>query len=373
MSDPYLAQARAIHQDLPVIDGHNDLPWAIRTRAAGSLTAADPAGHLAGYHTDIPRLIEGGVGAQFWSVYVPASSNNPFQETVRQIDLVERMVAANPDRLALATTASEIAGARNRGRVACLLGAEGGHSIEESFDNLRTLHERGVRYMTLTHVDTLTWADSATDEPRHAGLTEFGREVVREMNRIGMMVDISHVSPDTMRAALDSTRAPLIASHSSAYALAAHPRNIPDDVIAGVADNGGLIMVNFYPPFIVPELVERSIGLYDEARRLLDETGDEQAVEDAMAARWEGVDTRGSVATVADHIEHIARFAGVEHVGLGSDFDGVDLLPAGLEDVSCYPNITAELLRRGWGEIEIRKVLGENMLRVMGAVEAIAG
>ena len=373
MSDKYLERARAIHRDLPVIDGHNDLPWAIRVRAAGSLDVANPSGHLGGYHTDVPRLFEGGVGALFWSVYVPASSVNAFDDTLQQISLVERLVAHNPDRLVMATDAEEVRLARRQGRIACLLGAEGGHSIEESIDKLRYLHDRGVRYMTLTHVDHVSWADSATDVPRHGGLTEFGRGVVREMNRIGMMVDISHVAPATMRAALETTRAPLIASHSSAFALAAHPRNVPDDVIAAVGDNDGLIMVNFYPPFIVPELVERSIRLYDEARQLLAETGDEQVVEEAMAARWGRMGARGSVATVVDHIEHIARVGGVDHVGLGSDFDGVDMLPVGLEDVSCFPNITAEMLRRGWDEPEIYKVLGENVLRVMEAVEAVAG
>jgi membrane dipeptidase len=373
MSSEYLEQARLLHRDLPVVDGHNDLPWAIRTRAGGSLAVADPSGHLAGFHTDIPRLLAGGVGAQFWSVYVPASAETPFEDTLLQIDLVERMVAANPDTLESATTADDIRRARAAGRIACLLGAEGGHSIEESLDNLGALYTRGVRYLTLTHIDTLPWADSATDEERHGGLTEFGRDVVREMNRIGMMVDISHVSAGTMRAALETTRAPLIASHSSAYAVAAHPRNVPDDVIAGVAHNGGVIMVNFYPPFIVPKLVDRSIRLYDEARRLLAETGDEQVVEEVMATRWEGVETRGSVATVVNHIEHIARVAGVDHVGLGSDFDGVDLLPEGLDDVSCYPHVTAELLRRGWEEPEILKVLGDNVLRVMAAVESAAG
>lgn len=373
MSDQYLNRARSIHRDLPVIDGHNDLPWAIGKRADGSLAAANPAHHLADYHTDIPRLVEGGVGAQFWSVYVSAAADKPFADTLRQIALVEEMVAANADRLAQATTASEIRTIREQGRIACLLGAEGGHSIETSLDKLRALYDRAVRYMTLTHSDTLSWADSATDEERHGGLTDYGREIVAEMNRIGMMVDISHVSAATMRDALETTRAPLIASHSSAFALAAHPRNVPDDVINGVADNAGVIMVNFYPPFILPELAARSLDMVEEGRRLLAELGDEQAVDDALAAHWDDVAFKGNVGTVVDHIEHIARLAGVDHVGLGSDFDGIDLLPEGLEDVSCYPNITAEMLRRGWGEADIRKVLGENVLRVMEAVEEVAG
>jgi len=372
MSDRYLERARAIHRDLPVIDGHNDLPWAIGKRADGSLAAADPSHYLAGYHTDIPRLLEGGVGAQFWSVYVSASSSNAFDNTLRQIALVEEMVAANPDHLASATTASEIRAIREQGRIACLLGAEGGHSMEASLDKLRALYDRGVRYMTLTHSDTLSWADSATDDERHGGLTDYGREIVGEMNRIGMMVDISHVSAGTMRDALDVTRAPLIASHSSAFGLAAHPRNVPDDVIARVADNDGVVMVNFYPPFIVPQLAARSLEVFEEGRRLLAELGDEQAVDDALADRWDDVAFRGNVGTVVDHIEYIARLSGADHVGLGSDFDGVDLLPEGLEDVTCYPNITAEMLRRGWEETDVRKVLGENVLRVMAAVEEAA-
>lgn len=372
MTSDLLARARRIHRDLPVIDGHNDLPWAIRTRAGGSLDAANPATRLAGYHTDIERLHAGGVGAQFWSVYVPAWSKRPLAETLQQIDLVGRMVTQNPDRLEFATTAADIRRIRDQGRIACLLGAEGGHSIEGSLENLRSICRAGVRYMTLTHSATLSWADSATDEARHGGLTHFGRQVVREMNHIGMMVDISHVSVGTMHDALDASGAPLIASHSSCYALAPHPRNIPDEILARVADNGGVVMVNFYPAFVLPELAARSTSLFEEARRLRTELGDEATVEEAIAGRWDEVADTGDVASVVDHIEHVAQVAGVDHVGLGSDFDGVDMLPEGLEDVSCYPNITAELLRRGWQERDIRKVLGDNILRVMGTVAAAA-
>jgi membrane dipeptidase len=372
MTNEYEARARRIHSNLPVIDGHNDLPWAIRTRANGSLDVADAATHLADYHTDIGRLIEGGVGAQFWSVYVPAWSKQPLAETLQQADLVDRIVADNPAQLEYASTTADIRRIRGQGRIACLLGAEGGHSIEESIENLELLYRRGVRYMTLTHNDTLSWADAATDTPQHGGLTGFGRAVVGEMNRLGMMVDISHVAVATMHDALDVTRAPLIASHSSCYALAPHPRNIPDDVLERVAGNGSVVMVNFYPPFVLPELAARSIGIYEESRRLMAELGDEAAVADMIAARWSDVEERGNVASVVDHIEHIARVAGVDHVGLGSDFDGVDMLPKGLEDVSCYPNITVELLRRDWDETSIRKVLGENILRVMEDVESVA-
>jgi membrane dipeptidase len=272
----------------------------------------------------------------------------------------------------MARTAEDIRTIRSSGRVASLLGVEGGHSIEDSIGALRALRQVGVAYMTLTHNDTLDWADAATDVPRSGGLSEFGCEVVAEMNRLGMLVDISHVAPTTMHAALDATAAPLIASHSSCHALAPHPRNVPDDVLERVAANGGVVMVNFYPPFVLPELAARSVELYAEARRLLAELEDEAAVDEAIGARWDDVDETGDVATVVDHIEHVADVAGVDHVGLGSDFDGVDMVPEGLEDVSCYPNITAELLRRGWSEPEIRKVLGQNVLRVMADAEAAA-
>lgn len=373
MSEGFAAQVDRIHRSLPVVDGHNDLPWAIRTKAQGSLADADPSRHLAGYHTDIPRLLAGGVGAQFWSVYVPTWSKHPLRDTLEQVDLVKRMIDANPDHLTMATTADEIRAIRGSGKIACLMGAEGGHSIEESLGALRALHALGVRYMTLTHGDTLSWADSATDAPRHNGLNDFGRDVVLEMNRIGMAVDISHVSADTMRDALETTRAPLMASHSSAYTLAPHPRNVPDDVIARVAENNGVIMVNFYPPFVLPELAARSLDLFEEGRRLMAELGDEKAVDKVLEARWADVEYTGDVGVIADHIEHVARVGGVDHVGLGSDFDGVDMLPEGLEDVSCYPNVTVELLRRGWLEPDIRKVLGENALRVLEAVEEAAG
>jgi membrane dipeptidase len=373
MTEDFAAEARRIHEDLPVVDGHNDLPWAIRTKAKGSLEEADPGSRLLGYHTDIARLLTGGVGAQFWSVYVPAWSDHPLRDTLEQIDLVKRMAAANPDHLAMANGAAEVRAIRGEGKIACLLGAEGGHSIEDSLGALRMLHSLGVRYMTLTHGDTLSWADSATDEAKHGGLTDFGHEVVREMNRIGMIVDISHVSVDTMNAALNTTRAPLVASHSSAYTIAPHPRNVPDDVIVRVADNGGVIMVNFYPPFLLPDLAVRSLGMFEQGRQLMAELGDERAVDEELQRRWGDVTDKGNVSTIVDHVEHVARIAGVAHVGLGSDFDGVDMLPEGLEDVSCYPNITAELLRRGWIESDIRKVLGDNALRVLEAVEAAAG
>jgi membrane dipeptidase len=356
-----------IHADLPVVDGHNDLPWKLQTLAEGDLDRLDPHGDLPGFHTDIPRMLAGGVGAQLWSVYVPADIDQPFTRTIAQIDLVERMVGRD-ERLALARTGSEARAIRDSGRIASLMGAEGGHSIEGSLDNLHALAARGVRYMTLTHSDTIDWADSATDEARHGGLTAFGRDVVREMNRIGMLVDLSHVSVDTMRDALDTTDAPVIASHSNSYALAPHPRNIPDDVLRAIGDGGGVIMSVFFSGFVVAETARQVTKMFDALRRLRHELAGDEAAIDAEFERLQGEQDLepGSVADVVDHIEHIAEVAGIDAVGIGSDFDGTFLTPHGLEDVSCYPAITDELLKRGWGEHEIRKVLGENSLRVLG-------
>ena len=365
------AAARRIHSDLPVIDGHNDLPWALRTEAGGDLDAADPRGPLPRFHTDVPRMLEGGVGGQFWSVYVPADIPEPFAETMAQIDLVEH-IAARDARLEMARTASDARRIRSGGRIACLLGAEGGHAIEGSLDKLAALAERGVRYMTLTHSDTLPWADSATDDARHGGLTDFGCDVVRAMNGLGMLVDLSHVSVDTMRAALAVSEAPVIASHSNAAALAPHPRNIPDDVLAEIGRRGGVVMAVFFPGFVVASTARKMVEMFDTWRRVRAEfDGDEKAIADEMDRIESGLAVdRGTVAGVVDHIEHIAAVAGVDAVGLGSDFDGMTLTPDGLEDVSCYPAITEELLRRDWSEADIRKVLGDNTLRVLAAAEA---
>jgi len=369
------AAASRIHATLPVVDGHNDLPWAIRTRANRSLKRADPRTLLAGYHSDFPRMLAGGVGGQFWSVFVPAWTNRPLRETHRQIDLVEEMTGLAPEMTALATTSREAREIRDSGRIAGFVGAEGGHTIENDLTAISDLHKRGVRYMTLTHADTIDWADSATDQPRHGGLTDFGREVVREMNQVGLLVDISHVSADTMRHATMESRAPVIASHSSAYAIAPHPRNVPDDVIEMVAGGGGMVMVTFVPPFLVRESALTAIDMFEEMRVLRsqfapdDEVGYTAAATELQAGH--GTDN-GSVNDVADHIEYISRLVGVDHVGIGADFDGVDQLPTKLEDTSCYPAVTEELLLRGWGEPKIRKVLGENALRVLEEAEEIA-
>ncbi len=363
----YTRHARSIHASLPVIDGHNDLPWALRIKAESNLEGADPCLSLDGYHTDVPRLERGGVGAQFWSVFVPAWDSTPFRTTIEQIDLVRRMTD-RCDRLAQADSAADVVAARKLGVTASLMGAEGGHAIENSLAALRTLRRLGVRYMTLTHGDTIDWADSATDERRHGGLTDFGEGVVREMNRIGMVIDISHVSADTMRHALSVSDRPVMASHSSAFAIAPHPRNVPDDVLGLVRDNNGVVMVNFYPPFVNSEAAEQSMGRFEIARKLMAELDDDAAVETELERMLED-DPYPEVTTseVVDHIEYVADVAGAAHVGLGSDYDGVDATPIGLEDVTCYPAITVELLRRGWTERDIRGVLGDNALRVLAA------
>lgn len=375
-ADPYGTAARRIHDDLPVVDGHNDLPWELRTRMRGSLERADPRTFLPDFHTDLPRLRRGGVGLQFWSVFVPAWSRHPLRETHRQIDLVEEMSRRAPEFTELAPDAASADRIRSGGRIAGMMGAEGGHQIENSLEALSDLHRRGVRYLTLTHADTIAWADSATDRARHGGLTDFGVEVVREMNRIGMMVDISHVSHDTMRHALAVSRAPVIASHSSAYALAPHPRNVPDDVLEGVGAGGGVVMVTFVPAFVVAATAALSLEMFEEERRLRADfdADDEAGYREASRGRSADIDfDRGSVDDVVDHIEHIAGVAGIDHVGIGGDFDGTDALPDGLDDVSCYPAITAALLARGWEEKEIRKVLGDNARRVLHRVEDAAG
>jgi membrane dipeptidase len=369
-------RARSIHSDLPVVDGHNDLPWEIHVRAGGSVVGADPRVHLEGFHTDFPRMIAGGVGVQFWSVYVPAWSDSPLAATHRQIDLAEEMTALAPEVTALATSADGARSIRSGGRIAGFLGAEGGHSIENSLAALEALHARGVRYMTLTHADTNDWADSATDEARHDGLTDFGVAVVGEMNRVGMLVDISHVSADTMRQAIEASRAPVIASHSSAFALAPHPRNVTDEVIEMVAASGGVVMVTFVPAFIVEKTALIALGMFEERRQLRARfaPGDEAGYAAAARERFGVADIdRGTVSDVVDHIEHVARIGGVDHVGLGGDFDGVEVTPVGLEDVSCYPAITEELLVRGWAEPDIRKILGENALRALDQAETVAG
>jgi membrane dipeptidase len=362
-------EARRIHAGTFVFDGHNDLPWKLRTAFGGLTDAVDLAAGVPAIHTDIPRLRQGNVGAQFWSVYVPtdlARKGTALQTTVEQIDLVRALVRRHPETFEMAFTADDVDRCRRTGRIASLIGVEGGHCIEDSLANLRRLHELGARYMTLTHTDTIDWADAATDKPRHGGLTAFGEEVVREMNRLGMLVDLSHVSPDTMRAALRVTTAPIIFSHSSARAVADHPRNVPDDVLRLTAANGGVVMVTFYPGFVHPESARRRADVFEEIRRLKAEFPDEAAYK-AAKKRWDAehpID-RGSVHDVVDHIDHVVDIAGIDHVGIGSDFDGVSLMPRQLEDVAAYPAITQALLDRGYDPARIAKIMSGNVMRVL--------
>ncbi|QDV88848.1 dipeptidase [Planctomycetes bacterium TBK1r] len=337
---------RRVHFSGLLFDGHNDLPWEIRKNGQASFNQIDIATRQPQLHTDIPRLREGGLKAQFWSVYVPADTSttgDSLIQTLEQIDIVDRMVKRYADVFEFASTADDVERIATAGKIACMMGIEGGHSIEGSLANLKRLYDRGCRYMTLTHSKTLPWADSATDDAQHDGLTEFGKEIVREMNRIGMLVDLSHVSPAVMKQAIKVSTAPILFSHSSAAAINDHPRNVPDDVLPLVAKNGGVVMVNFYSKFIVP-------------------TDQLESNESA----------RGSIHDVVDHLEHIIRVAGIDHVGIGSDFDGVPSLPTGLEDVSKYPLITQALLNRGYSEADVHKVLGGNVLRALRGAEAAA-
>jgi membrane dipeptidase len=366
-------EALKIHRDALLIDGHNDLPWQFRKHDDFGFRTFDIARPQPLLHTDIDRLKKGGVGAQFWAAYVEADSKHAVKETLEQIDVILRIVKRYPDTFEMAYTADDIVRIRKAGKIASLIGVEGGHSIDNSLGVLRCLHALGARYMTLTHTDTLDWADSATDVAKHHGLTPFGESVVLEMNRLGMLVDISHVSADTMRHALKVTKAPLIASHSSAFALAGHPRNVPDDVLKLVAKNNGVVMVNFYSGFITQEGARLLPEMLKAYRDLKKQYPKEQEFKAAYAA-WKNEHPMptGSVHDVVDHIEHIIKVAGIDHVGIGSDFDGIGSCPKQLEDVSCYPYITQELLNRGHSREAIHKILGGNALRVLRDAEAVA-
>jgi membrane dipeptidase len=357
----------------PVFDGHNDLAWRLRSR---QLTDADVTADLsgAGLHTDVPRLRAGGVGAQFWSVYVPCdfTGHSAVTATLEQVDLVHRLVQRHPGDFALATTADEVENARAAGRIASLLGAEGGHSIGDSLGALRALYRLGVRYLTLTHNRNTAWADSATDEPGVGGLNGFGRDVVREMNRIGMLVDLSHVAPATMHAALDVSRAPAFFSHSSARALCDHPRNVPDDVLARVRDTAGVVMVTFVPGFLTEECRLWWAAAVAAQAELV--AGPDDVDTDAARDAWLAANPRPpcTVADVADHVEHVREVAGVDCVGLGGDFDGIASTPDGLDDVAAYPRLLAELARRGWSDGDLAKLTWFNALRVLRETEAVA-
>jgi membrane dipeptidase len=336
-NDP-LARARALHKQTPLIDGHNDYPWALReNNVARDLDKLDIRMPQPKIHTDIGRLRAGGVGGQFWSVYVPATLQGPeaVRVTLEQVDVVHRMMRRYPDTFELARTAADVERIFKSGRIASLIGMEGGHSIDNSLATLRMFQALGARYMTLTHSTNIAWADSGTDTPKLGGLSKFGEEVVREMNRLGMLVDLSHTSPGTMEDAIRVSEAPVIFSHSSARAVREHGRNVPDNILALLPKNGGIVMVTFVPAFIT-------------------------------------ADPKATLSHVADHMDHVRKVAGADHVGIGGDFDGITTVPEGLEDVSKYPALTAELLRRGWPEEDVKKALGLNILRVMRRAEEVA-
>ncbi|HYC75678.1 dipeptidase [Brevundimonas sp.] len=373
------AAARRILERTPLIDGHNDLPWALRSQHGNDPHAVDLTTNLdasTALHTDIPRLRAGGVGGQFWSVYVPASLTpvEAAKATFEQIDTVKRIVAAHPDVFELATTAADIERIHRRGRIASLIGMEGGYSIDDSLGLLREFHDAGARYMTLTHSTTTTWADSATDAPKWGGLNPFGEEVVREMNRLGMMVDISHVSEETMMDAMRVSEAPVIFSHSSARAVTAHPRNVPDSVLRLLPEDGGVVMVTFVPGFINEDVRAWSAARSAEDARLKSLNPGDPAAVAAGLQTWIAANPvpRAGIADVVAHIQHVRDVAGIDHVGLGGDFDGVSALPDGVDGVDAYPRILAALMAEGWSEADIRKLAGGNVLRVMRAVEAVA-
>ncbi|MFO0947442.1 MAG: dipeptidase [Planctomycetota bacterium] len=369
--------ARELHHSSLLIDGHNDLPWQMRKEGSLSFEKLDISKSQPKLHTDIPRLRMGGVGAQFWSAYVEADtidSKDAVRQTLEQIDVIHRMIRRYPETFALALSADDILRIRKEGKIACMIGVEGGHSIDNSLAVLRAYYQLGVRYMTLTHSRSLDWADSATDEAKSDGLSPFGRDVVREMNRLGMLVDISHVSVATMRDAIETSTAPVFASHSSAHAIAQHPRNIPDEILLEMKAKGGVVMVNFFSGFIVPEGARQMTEMFHAGRELKKRHRDPKEFEAAMA-QWhkEHPYPAGTVHTLVDHIDHIVKTAGIDHVGLGSDFDGVTKLPGQLQDVSTYPVITQALLDRGYTPEGIRKVLGENLMSILRKAEAIRG
>ena len=386
----FAARVDRILAATPLIDGHNDLAWALRERTKGVLASIDLRSDTtklpvpedgAPLMTDIPRLRAGHVGGQFWSVWVPTElkGNDAVQTTLEQIDLVKRMVAMYPADFQMAYTAADIRRIHRSGKIASLIGVEGGHSINGSLATLRMMYDLGARYMTLTHTQNTAWADSATDTPAHNGLTAFGKDVVHEMNRLGMLVDLSHVSPEAMKAALAVAEAPVIFSHSSARAINSHPRNVPDDVLQLVAKNGGVVLVNFYPAYVSEAANQWEADYAAEQTRYNSPPyaglyiGQPERAKAALDA-WEQAHPRPVVtlSEVADHIEHIRQLAGIDNVGLGSDFDGIEEVPQGLEGVDRYPALLAEMMRRGWTDSDVAKLAGLNVLRVMEAAEQVS-
>jgi len=375
--DEYRQQAIEILESVPLFDGHNDAPYQYRNRVGykfSELDFYDTTQLENPMHTDIPRLKEGRVGAQWWSVYVPASipEDEAVKRTMEQIDFVYRMAEKYPDEFEMAYTADDVERIFADGKIASLIGMEGGHSISNSLATLRMFYDLGARYMTITHSRTLDWVDAAGDEPQHNGLSEFGEEVIREMNRLGMAVDLSHVTPATMKNAIEVSEAPVMFSHSNARAISHHPRNVPDDVLQLLPEKDGLVMVTFVESFTSEELrqwyAERSgyrakiESLYAGQPNMIQEKMQEWMDENEMP--------KSTLEQVADHIDHIRDQVGVDHIGIGGDYDGVSSLPRGLEDVSTYPDLFAELLKRGYSEEDLRKIAGENMLRVLRGVEA---
>ena len=370
----YRAQAIRILRTVPLIDGHNDIPDAVRER--GGPDSVNLAVSQPKLMTDIPRLRAGHVGGQFWAAYVPVSTihegEHPAVYALEQIDLVYRLCGRYPATFAMARTAADVERNFKAGKISCLIGIEGGHAIENSLGALRAFAQLGVRYMTLTHWETIDWADAATDSAKHNGLTTFGEAVVREMNRVGMLVDLSHVSDATMMDALRVSRAPVIFSHSSARALANHVRNVPDSILTLLAKNGGVVMTNFAPDYVSESLRVYDDSLQKRTARLRAAGLDSVAVRDSVNA-WQAAGPKATLAQVADHVEYLRKVAGVDHVGIGSDFDGISSVPVGLQDVSKFPDLVAELLRRGWTEVDVKKVAGLNTLRVLREAERVAG
>ncbi|WP_240504545.1 dipeptidase [Tsuneonella mangrovi] len=377
--------AEAALSEAPVWDGHNDVPEQLRERMRDVLASFDfndttdePVTEYGGpsMHTDLPRLAKGHVGAQFWSVYVSADlqGSAPVQATLEQIDVIKRVVARHPDRMQLATSTADVIAARKAGKIASLIGMEGGHSINGSLAVLRQMYALGARYMTLTHSKNTPWADSATDTPAHNGLTDFGRDVVREMNRLGMLVDLSHVSEKTMMDALDVAKVPVIFSHSGSRAVDGHSRNVPDAVLARLKDNGGVVMSVGYPPFLSEKLRQWGAAKAGEEARLNALwLGQPDKAAAAMKA-WEAANPapQATISDWADHIDHIRAVAGIDHVGVGGDYDGMEVGPVGAEDVSGYPALFTELARRGYSKTDLEKISSGNIMRVMKAAEAYA-
>jgi membrane dipeptidase len=373
----YLARARALHRQSLLVDGHNDYPWALRELDAGrDLEKLDIAKPQPSIMTDIARLKEGGVGGQFWSVYTPSAmqGQGAVTATLEQIDIVHRMVRKYPSAFELALTADDVERIHKAGKIASMIGMEGGHSIDNSLANLRMFHRLGARYMTLTHSLNTPWADSCSDKPAHDGLSPFGEDVVREMNWLGMLVDLSHVSPETMADAIRVSQAPVIFSHSNARAVSDHVRNVPDDILKQLPKNGGVVMVTFVPGFLSPEVADWNRRQTAEQDRLKAASPNDEAAVKAGVAKWTAANPApaATIEDVASHVDHIRKVAGIDHIGIGSDFDGITQTVKDLDNVAAYPRLTAELLRRGYSDADVRKILGRNILRVMREAEKVS-